>query len=68
VRQTELGRADRPEHRGVRSRLAEDGVLAYPRPPHRIRFVTRRRIGDPDIDRAAEAVAALTASLAPGHP
>jgi threonine aldolase len=44
-------------------RLAEHGVLAYPRPPHRVRFVTHRQIGDAEIARAFEAAAALTESL-----
>jgi threonine aldolase len=41
------------------ARLAEHGVLAYPRPPHRVRFVTHRQIGDAEIGRAFEAVAAV---------
>lgn len=39
-------------------RLGEHGVLAFPRPPSRVRFVTHRLIGDREIERAAAAVAA----------
>jgi threonine aldolase len=39
------------------ARLAERGVLAYPRPPSRARFVTHRLIGDEEIARAAVVVA-----------
>jgi threonine aldolase len=40
-------------------RLAEHGVLGYPRPPSRVRFVTHRLIGDREIERAAAAIAAI---------
>jgi threonine aldolase len=41
------------------ARLAEHGVLAFPRPPSIVRFVTHRLIGDREIERAAAAVAAI---------
>jgi threonine aldolase len=45
------------------ARLAEHGVLAYPRPPFKVRFVTHRQIGDVEIARASEAVATVVAAL-----
>ena len=44
--------------------LAKRGVLAMERDTTRIRFVTHRLIGDADIARAAEAVAAVVAEHA----
>jgi threonine aldolase len=41
--------------------LAERGVLALERDTTRVRFVTHRLIGDAEVSRAAEAVAALAA-------
>ena len=45
--------------------LAERGVLAMERDTTRIRFVTHRLIGDAEVSRAAEAVAAIVAEQAP---
>ena len=46
-------------------RLSHRGVLGYPRPPTRVRFVTHRLIGDAEVDRAATAIAAVAG---PGRP
>ena len=46
--------------------LAERGVLAMERDTTRIRFVTHRLIGDDEVARAAEAVAAVVAEHATG--
>jgi threonine aldolase len=43
------------------ARLAEYGVLAYPRPPSKVRFVTHRLIGDSEIEQAAHAVESTVA-------
>ncbi|HEY3186496.1 MAG TPA: aminotransferase class I/II-fold pyridoxal phosphate-dependent enzyme, partial [Solirubrobacteraceae bacterium] len=40
------------------ARLAEHGVLGLPRPPHHVRFVTHRLVGDDEVARAVAAVAA----------
>ena len=45
--------------------LAERGVLGMERDTTRVRFVTHRLIGDAEISRAAEAVAAVVAERAP---
>jgi threonine aldolase len=39
------------------NRLEQHGVLVYPRPGSRVRFVTHRMIGDTEIERAVNAVA-----------
>jgi threonine aldolase len=46
------------------AQLAEHGVLAYPRPPTRVRLVTHRQIGDAEIERAAAAVEAMPSGTA----
>ena len=46
--------------------LADRGVLALQRDTTRIRFVTHRLIGDAEVARAAEAVAAVVAEHATG--
>jgi threonine aldolase len=46
-------------------RLADRGVLGFPRPSFRARFVTHRLIGDREVERAAEAMVAVAAE-APG--
>jgi threonine aldolase len=45
----------------VVQRLAERGIKASGRPPWQIRLVTHREIGDAEIDRIVEALAAITA-------
>ena len=45
--------------------LAERGVLGMERDTTRVRFVTHRLIGDAEISRAAELVAALASEHAP---
>ena len=46
-------------------RLAERGVLGLVRDTSRVRFVTHRLIGDAELTRAAELVAAVAADAAP---
>ena len=46
------------------SLLAERGVLALERDTSRIRFVTHRLIGDPEVARSAEVVAEVVAEYA----
>jgi threonine aldolase len=45
--------------------LAERGVLGLERDTSRVRFVTHRLIGDAEVSRAAEIVAALAAEQRP---
>ncbi len=45
--------------------LAERGVLALERDTNRVRFVTHRLIGDAEVPKAAEVVAAVVAGYAP---
>ena len=47
--------------------LAERGVLALERDTSRVRFVTHRLIGDAEVARAAEIVAALAARAPSDH-
>jgi threonine aldolase len=44
-------------------RLAERGVLGMPRDTSRVRFVTHRLIGDAEVSRTAELVAAVVAEV-----
>ena len=48
-------------------RLAERGVLGLERDTSRVRFVTHRLIGDAEVARAAEVVAAVVAESRPGR-